>query len=108
MHRFPTETQAAVYGAVLHYLKAAAAANSTDGRIVMQKMKEIPVNDFMTKNAKLREDGRLMRDMLLLEVKKPQDMKDEWDLVEVLGVMPAEKIIRPLEEGECPFVKAAN
>jgi branched-chain amino acid transport system substrate-binding protein len=107
-HRFPTHFHAGVYSAVTHYLKAVAAANTTDGRIVMQKMKEIPVNDFMTKNAKLREDGRLMHDMLLVEVKKPQDVKEEWDLLEVRGVIPAEKIIRPLEESECPFVKAAN
>ncbi|MGP0057971.1 MAG: ABC transporter substrate-binding protein [Beijerinckiaceae bacterium] len=103
MNRPPSHIQAGVYSAVLHYLKGVAAANSIDGRIVMQKMKEIPVNDFMTKNAKLREDGRLMRDMLLVEVKKPQDVKDEWDLLEVHGVIPAEKIIRPLAAGHCPI-----
>ncbi|MGO9006561.1 MAG: ABC transporter substrate-binding protein [Beijerinckiaceae bacterium] len=108
MNRPPSHIQAGVYSAVMHYLKAVAAANTTDGRIVMQKMKELPVNDFMTKNAKLREDGRLMRDMLLVEVKKPQDVKDGWDLLEVRGVIPAEKIIRPLAAGNCPYVKTAQ
>ena len=108
MNRPPSHIQAGVYSAVMHYLKAVAAAHTTDGRIVMQKMKELPVNDFMTKNAKLREDGRLMRDMLLVEVKKPRDVKDEWDLLEVRGIIPAEKIIRPVAAGNCPYVKAAK
>jgi branched-chain amino acid transport system substrate-binding protein len=61
---------------------------------------------MMTKNAKLREDGRLMRDMLLLEVKKPGEVKAEWDLLKVKGVAKADDIIRPLSEGGCPLVKS--
>ena len=47
---------------------------------VIKKMKETPVNDFMTKNGKIREDGRLVRDMYLFEVKKPEESKGDWDL----------------------------
>lgn len=106
MKRPPTHAQAAVYSAVNHYLKAVTAAGSDDGAIVMKKMKEMPVNDFMTRNAKLREDGRLMRDMLLLEVKKPGEVKSEWDLLRVRGTAKADEIIRPLAEGGCPLVKS--
>lgn len=106
MKRPPTHTQAAVYSAVNHYLKAVAATNSDDGATVMKKMKETPVNDFMTKNARLREDGRLMRDMLLLEVKKPAESKSEWDLLKVRGTAKADEIIRPLSEGGCPLIKS--
>lgn len=106
MKRPPTHTQAGVYSAVNHYLKAIAAAKTDDGPQVMRKMKELPVNDFMTKNASLREDGRLMRDMLLLQVKKPADVKGEWDLAEVRGVAKAGDTIRPLSEGGCALVKS--
>lgn len=60
----------------------------------------------MTKNATLREDGRLMRDMLLLEVKKPAEVKSEWDLAKPRGVARAADTIRPLAEGSCPLVKS--
>jgi branched-chain amino acid transport system substrate-binding protein len=86
-------------------LKGVAAANSSSGLAVMRKMKEIPVDDFMTKRAKLRGDGRLMRDMLLVEGKKPSEIKDEWDLLKVIGVLPAATMIRPIDEGGCPYVE---
>jgi branched-chain amino acid transport system substrate-binding protein len=108
MKRPPSQYQAAVYSAVNHYLKGVAAANSTSGIAVMRKMKEIPVNDFMTKDAKLREDGRLMRDMLIVEGKKPSESKGEWDLLKVKGVLPAASIIRPIKEGGCPYLETAK
>lgn len=106
MKRPPTHTQAAVYSAVNHYLKAVAAANSDEGPTVMRKMKDTPVNDFMTKNAVLREDGRLVRDMLLLQMKKPSEVKSEWDLAHVRGLAKGSETIRPLAEGGCPLVKS--
>lgn len=106
MKRPPTHTQAAVYSAVNHYLKAITAAKSDDGATVMRKMKDLPVNDFMTKNATLREDGRLIRDMLLLQMKKPAEVKSEWDLAQVKGVAKGAETIRPLAEGGCPLVKS--
>lgn len=106
MKRPPTHAQAAVYSAVNHYIKSINAAGTDDGVTVMKKMKELKVNDFMTKDATLREDGRLMRDMLLLEVKKPGDVKSEWDLLTVRGTAKANEIIRPLSEGGCPLIKS--
>jgi len=106
MKRPPTHAQAAVYSAVNHYIKSINAAGTDDGVTVMKKMKELKVNDFMTKDATLREDGRLMRDMLLLEVKKPGDVKSEWDLLTVRGTAKADEIIRPLSEGGCPLIKS--
>src|SRR5271170_942732 len=44
--KFPTMVQAGVYSAVTHYLKAVAALkNADDGKAVVAKMKELPVND---------------------------------------------------------------
>jgi branched-chain amino acid transport system substrate-binding protein len=62
----------------------------------------------MTKNGKLRIDGRVMRDMYLFEVKKPSESKGEWDLYKLLQTIPADKAFRPLNEGNCPLVTAAK
>ena len=72
--KMPTHAQAGVYSAVKHYLRAAEAAGDNDGLKVMRQMKAMPVDDFFAPGAKLREDGRLMNDMLLAEVKKPSEV----------------------------------
>jgi branched-chain amino acid transport system substrate-binding protein len=68
-------------------------------------MKKLPVNDFMTKNGSIRDDGRMMRDMYLLQAKKPSQSKGEWDLMNVVSTIPAEQAYRPLSESECPLLK---
>lgn len=100
----PTQVQAGVYSAVAHYLKAVAAADSDAGLVAMNKMKELPVEDFFAGTAKLRVDGRLMKDMFLAEVKPPSAVTQPWDLLTILRRVPAEEIIRPLEVGGCSFV----
>jgi branched-chain amino acid transport system substrate-binding protein len=69
-------------------------------------MKEMPVNDFFAEGAMVRADGRLMKDMFLFEMKKPSEVKQPWDLMTVLRRVPASEIIRPLDKGNCPFVKS--
>jgi branched-chain amino acid transport system substrate-binding protein len=97
----PTQAQAGVYSAVRHYLRAAEAANDNDGLTVMRKMKAMPVDDFFAPGARVREDGRLMNDMLLAEVKKPSEVKQGWDLLHIKGKVKAEDIMRPVSEGGC-------
>jgi len=100
--RMPDHTHAAVYSSVKHYLQAVKDSKSTDGKTVMRKMKETPVNDFFAHGAKIRADGRLMNDMLLVEVKKPEEVKNgEWDLLKVKQVVKADDIMRPIAEGGC-------
>lgn len=101
----PTEMQAATYSGVAHYLKAVAAAGTDEAQAVMKKVKEMPVNDFMTENAKVREDGRLLRNMYLLQVKKPSESKSKWDVLKVIATIPPSEAWRPLSEGGCPLVK---
>jgi branched-chain amino acid transport system substrate-binding protein len=103
--RQPTMVQAGVYGAVRHYLQAIKDTGTDDAATVVKKMKEMPVNDFMTKNGKIREDGRVIRDFYLFEVKKPADSKGPWDYYKQLAVIPADQAVRPLSESECPLVK---
>jgi branched-chain amino acid transport system substrate-binding protein len=52
-NRPPTAFQASTWGAVTHYLKAIQAAGTDAAGPVMEQMRAIPINDFMTKNGKL-------------------------------------------------------
>jgi branched-chain amino acid transport system substrate-binding protein len=102
--RPPTFTQAGVYSAIHHYLNAVKAINSKDPDKVMAKMRETPINDFMTKNGKLREDGRVIRDFYLFEVKKPSESKAPWDYYKLLQSVSGDDAFRPLDKGGCPLV----
>jgi branched-chain amino acid transport system substrate-binding protein len=101
----PTFTQAGVYSAMHHYLEAIKAIGTKDPDKVMEKMRATPINDFMTKNGKLREDGRVIRDFYLFEVKKPAESKGPWDYYKLLQTVPGDQAFRPLDKGECPLVK---
>ena len=103
--KLPNLTTAGVYSATAHYLKAVAAAGTDDPKAVMAKMHELPINDFMTKNGKLREDGRVLRDMYLAQVKSPAESKGKDDIYKILATVPADKAWRPLKDGHCPYIK---
>jgi len=105
MKRQPSMVQAGVYGAVSHYLNAIKATGSDDGPTVVKQMKATPVNDFMTKNGKIREDGRLVRDMYLFEVKAPSESKGAWDYYKQIAVIPGEEAFKLPGPNECPLVK---
>ncbi|MGE4080676.1 MAG: ABC transporter substrate-binding protein, partial [Reyranella sp.] len=105
MGRPPSFIQAGTYGAVLHYLKAVQAAGTDEAKAVMAQMKKLPINDFMTKDGKVREDGRVIRDMYLMQVKTPEESKGPWDLAKIIATVPGEEAFRPLSDGACPLVK---
>ncbi len=105
MKREPSMVQAGVYGAVMHYLNAIKTTGSDDGLIVVKEMKATPVNDFMTKNGKIREDGTLVRDMYLFEVKSPSESKGAWDYYKQIAVIPGEEAFKLPGPNECPLVK---
>ena len=104
----PGSLQAAVYGAVTHYLKAVEATKSDAGSVVVPQMKKTPINDFYTTNASIREDGRVIRDMYLLQVKEPDESKAPWDYYKILDTVPGDKAFRPLKDGNCPLVNTAK
>jgi branched-chain amino acid transport system substrate-binding protein len=103
--KIPSMLTAGAYSATLHYLKAVQAAGTDDAKAVMAKMRELPVNDVMTKNGKLREDGRLIRDMYLFQVKSPQESKGPDDIYKLIATVPGDKAYRPINEGKCPLIK---
>jgi len=106
MNRPPTAFQASTWGAVTHYLKAIEAAGTDAAGPVMDEMRAMPINDFMTHDARLRTDGTVQRDMFLLRAKPPAQSHSEWDLLEVVDTMPGSEAFRPLNAGLCPLVKA--
>jgi branched-chain amino acid transport system substrate-binding protein len=69
MSRMPNMTQAGIYSATTHYLKAVEAAGTDETQAVMEKMRSTPINDFFVKDGKIREDGRMTHDMYLYESK---------------------------------------
>ena len=103
--REPTMTQAGVYSAAAHYLKAVAAAGSTDGPVVAERMRATPVSDFMTTNARIRRDGRVLRDFYLFEVKSPAESKGPWDYYKLIRTIPADQAVRPEMEGGCALTQ---
>jgi branched-chain amino acid transport system substrate-binding protein len=103
--KVPTMIHAGTYGAVTHYLKAIAAAGTDEAKAVSAKMKEMPVNDFMTKKGVIRADGRLVRDMYLFQVKAPAESRGGFDYYKLVSTIPGEQAFRPLGEGGCPLAK---
>ena len=103
--KIPSMLTAGSYSSTLHYLKAVQAAGTDDAKAVMAKMREIPINDVMTKNGKLREDGRVERDMYLFQVKSPAESKSKDDIYKLLATVPGNEAYRPIKDGKCPFIK---
>ena len=101
----PTQYQAGAYSAVTHYLKAIQAAGTDQAEPVMAKMRELPVNDMFTKGGVLREDGRMVHDMYLMQVKEPGESKGEWDVYKVLATIPGQDAFRALSDSACPAAK---
>jgi branched-chain amino acid transport system substrate-binding protein len=103
--RVPTSAQAGVYSSVLHYLQAVKAAGTTDPAAVMKIMKDTPINDMFARNGRIREDGRMVHDMYLFEVKKPSESKGRWDDYKLLATVPGNEAFQSIELSRCPLVK---
>lgn len=101
----PTMIQSGVYGSVLHYLKAIKAAGTDEPKAVMAKMRELPIEDTFVHGGKLREDGRVIRDMYLARVKKPSESKEPWDYLDIVRTVKGDDAFRPVSESKCPLLK---
>jgi branched-chain amino acid transport system substrate-binding protein len=105
MSKMPNMTQAGIYSATMHYLKAIAAAGTDETKAVMEKMRSTPIDDFFVKNGTIREDGRMVHEMYLYEVKKPAESKGSWDYYKLVATVPADQAFQPLSDSKCPLVK---
>jgi branched-chain amino acid transport system substrate-binding protein len=105
MKRMPSFAQAGVYSGVLTYLKAVQAAGTDDADKVMVELKKLKINDMFAKNGYIRQDGRMVHDMYLMQVKKPSESKYPWDYYNVKAIIPAEQAFQPLSKSTCPLIK---
>ena len=103
--RMPSTIQAGDYSVARAYLKAVAAARTTDTAAVIAKMHELPVDDLLTHNGTLRPDGRMVHDTYLFRVKTPAESKGPYDFYDLIATIPAANAFRPFSESVCPALK---
>jgi branched-chain amino acid transport system substrate-binding protein len=103
-NKVPTSNQVAEYVAVRNYLLAVQAAGTDDGTVVADKLRTMDIDNFGDKT-RIRADGRVMRELYLLQVKSPQEARTPTDYFKYLGTIPADVAYRPLAESACPIVK---
>jgi branched-chain amino acid transport system substrate-binding protein len=101
-HNVANDMQAGVYASVIHYLKAVDKVGSaTDGKAVVAAMKAMQTDDPLFGNGYIRNDGRKIHPMYLMEVKTPQESTSKWDLLKVVSTISGEDAFRPEFEGNC-------
>jgi branched-chain amino acid transport system substrate-binding protein len=105
MNAMPTAIQAGTYSAVRHYLQAIKDTGTDEPLAVVAKMRATPVNDVFASGGQIREDGRMVHDMYLTQIKTPAESTGPWDLVNILKTIPGNEVFRPLSESECPLVR---
>ena len=105
MKKMPNMIQAGVYSSTLHYLKAVEASGTVEASAVIKMMKATSINDVFAHNGRIREDGRMVHDMYLFEVKTPSESKEPWDYYKLVATIPAEEAFQPLSQSTCPLVK---
>jgi branched-chain amino acid transport system substrate-binding protein len=102
----PSMIHAGTYSATLQYLKAVKAAGTKDSDAVAKKLKELPVEDvFAQGGGKVLENGRMVHDLYLFEVKKPSESKKPWDYYKQIAVVPGDKAFPSARESGCPLTK---
>jgi len=104
MNRMPTMWQAGVYSSVMHYLEAIRDAGTDDPLKVAAKMREKPIEDFFSRHGKLREDNLMVHDLMLVQVKSPDESKYPWDYYKILATISGDDAFGP-PNPECSLVK---
>ena len=104
MQRMPTMWQAGVYSSVMHYLQGIKDAGTDEPLKVAAKMREKPVEDFFSRNGKLREDNLMVHDLVLVQVKTPEESKYPWDYYKVLTHINGDDAFGPPDTA-CSLIK---
>ncbi len=100
----PGMVHAGIYSSTMHYLNAVQATGTDDTQTVRRHMMDTPINDMFATNGIIREDGRMVHDMYLAQVKTPAESTNEWDLYNIIRTIPADEAYRPLSESVCRLV----
>ncbi|MDB6000675.1 MAG: livK [Rhizobacter sp.] len=103
--RMPSMLYAGIYSATFNYLQAVQTAKTDDADAVMKVLRGKKINDMFTKNGYIREDGRLVHDMYLMQVKTPEESKYAWDYLKRVGTVPGDQAFLPLAKSTCPLVR---
>ncbi|CAM4310538.1 ABC transporter substrate-binding protein [Palleronia rufa] len=101
----PTMVQAGMYSSALNYLKAVQEAGTDDAKTVVAQLKEMPIEDAFARNGRVREDGLMVHDMFLAEVKTPDESEGRWDYYNIIRTIPGDEAFRSIEDGTCEAVK---
>ncbi len=103
--RMPNLIHAGTYSAVRNYLQAVQAVGTDEALAVRKQLGAAVINDVFASNGRIREDGRMVHDMYLMQVKKPSESKRPWDYFNVKAVIPGDQAYQPLSESRCALVK---
>ena len=103
-NRMPTMWQAGVYSSVMDYLKAIQKIGTDEPLKVAEQMRARPVEDFFSRNGRLRSDGLMVHDLVLVQVKKPEESHYPWDYYQVLTHIPGDQAFGPPDPA-CPIAK---
>ena len=99
--RMPSSIQAGDYSAALNYLQAVKATNSDDADKVLAHMKKTKVNDMFAKGGYIRDDGRMVHDMYLMQVKSPAKSTEPWDYYNVVQTFKGEEAWTTKADSKC-------
>ncbi|MBA1147365.1 ABC transporter substrate-binding protein [Ectothiorhodospiraceae bacterium WFHF3C12] len=100
----PSMVQAGVYSSLMHYFEAIEKAGTDETFAVREQMGKMPVEDFFSRNGRIREDGRMVHDMYLAQVKSPDESTRKWDYYNIVSTIPAEEAFQPLSQSKCELV----
>jgi branched-chain amino acid transport system substrate-binding protein len=100
MKKMPSKSQANTYAAVMHYLKAVQAAGTDDAAAVSAKMKEMKA-DYFGRGATIRQNGRVVYDLTLYEVKAPSESKYAWDYLKPVRTLTGAEAFGETDPGAC-------
>ena len=101
MNKMPTSMQAASYSAALQYLKAVKTAGTDSAEPVMAQLRKQKIDDMYTANGTIREDGRMVHDLQLMEIKSPAESKRPWDYYKPVQRIPGEQAFASKAESKC-------
>ncbi len=101
----PGSLPAGTYSAVLNYLKAVQAAGSDDTAAVLKQLRSAKIDDAVIRNGRIREDGRLVHDMYVFQVKSPAESKAPYDYYKTVGIVKGDDAFQPIAKSRCPLLK---
>ena len=104
----PNMVQVGTYSSVMQYLKAVKEAGTDETEAVTKKLHEMPVDDIFTHNGKVLENGRMVHDLYLFQVKSPDESKGEWDLYKQISTVPGDEAFLSVKDSGCDVSSFKN